>query len=82
MSSRQRKCWILFWRKKWRNLDEQKKLPMRELSTIYAQNESSSQETASSVKEIKLITETVAEKAESIKDLSSKLGQMVGGFKV
>ncbi|MBO4497285.1 MAG: hypothetical protein J5739_03670 [Lachnospiraceae bacterium] len=55
---------------------------MRELSTIYAQNESSSQETASSVKEIKLITETVAEKAESIKDLSSKLGQMVGGFKV
>ena len=54
----------------------------RELSTISAQNESSSQETASSVKEIKLITETVSEKAESIKDLSSKLGQMVGGFKV
>ena len=53
-----------------------------ELSTISEQNESSSQETASSVNEIKDITATVTEKASTIKDLSGKLGQMVGGFKV
>ena len=53
-----------------------------ELSTISEQNESSSQETASSVHEIKDITKTVTDKAGKIKDLSGKLGQMVGGFKV
>ncbi len=53
-----------------------------ELSTISEQNESSSQETAGSVNDIKDITKTVTDKAGKIKDLSGKLGQMVGGFKV
>ena len=53
-----------------------------EIQTISEQNESSSQETASSVHEIKDITKTVTDKAGKIKDLSGKLGQMVGGFKV
>ena len=55
---------------------------INELSTISEQNESSSQETASSVEEIKDITNTVSDKAETIKSLSGKLGNMVGGFKV
>lgn len=40
------------------------------------------QETAGSLNDIKDITKTVTDKAGRIKDLSEKLGQMVGGFKV
>ncbi len=53
-----------------------------ELSEISEQNESSSGETATNVDAIKGVTKTVSDKAEVIKSLSGRLGDMVGGFRV